>query len=74
MFVLDDLAKAPFKGFLFLAREVANAVNMEQENQKLSLMSQLTDLHKRLESGEIDPDEFDDLEAELLDQLEQFDN
>lgn len=72
MFILDDLAKSPFKGFMFLAREVANAVEKEQENQKLNLMSDLAELHKRLENGEIDEDEFDDQEALILDQLESL--
>lgn len=74
MFILDDLVKSPFNGFMFLAREVANAVQKEQENDKLNLMSELTELHKRLENGEIDSDEFDEREAGILDQLESFES
>lgn len=74
MFILDNLAKSPFKGFMFLAREVANAVKQEQENVKLHLMSDLTELHKRLEAGSIDEDEFDEQEALILDQLESLES
>lgn len=59
---------------MFIAREVANAVQKEQENQKLNLMSDLTELHKRLENGEIDEDTFDEQEALILDQLESLES
>jgi hypothetical protein len=74
MFFIDDVLMSPFKGFMFLAREVANAVDKERENRKLNLMSDLTALHKMIESGEISDDEFDEREAEILDQLEQLDS
>lgn len=74
MFFVDDVLMSPFKGFMFLAREVANAVDKEKENQKLNLMTDLTALHKMLESGEISDDDFDDREAEILDLLERFES
>ncbi len=74
MFFLDDVVMSPFKGFMFLAREVANAVDKEKENQKLHLMSDLTSLHKMLEGGEISDDEFDEREAAILDLLERFES
>jgi hypothetical protein len=74
MFILDNLVKSPFNGFMFIAREVANAVQKEQENKKLNLMSELTELHMRLEKGEIDDNEFDEQEAFILDQLESLES
>lgn len=74
MFFVDDVLMSPFKEFMFLAREVANAVDKEKENQKLNLMTDLTALHKMLESGEISDDDFDDREAEILDLLERFES
>lgn len=74
MFFVDDVLMSPFKRFMFLAREVANAVDKEKENQKLNLMTDLTALHKMLESGEISDDDFDDREAEILDLLERFES
>ena len=70
MFYLDDLVMSPFKGFLFIAKEVAKAVEQEKENQRASNMAQLSALHAHLEAGEITEEEFDDREAELLDLLE----
>jgi hypothetical protein len=74
MFFIDDVLMSPFKGFMFLAREVANAVDKEKEDRKTNLMSDLTALHKMLESGEISDDDFDDREAEILDLLEQLES
>lgn len=73
MFVFDDLAKAPFKGFMFIVREVANAADQELAQRRVDLMSELSELHLKLEKGEIDEDQFDQREQELLDQLEEMD-
>jgi len=72
MFFVDDLVMSPFKGFLFIAREVAKAVEQEAEQERTEVMSQLALLHSRVEKKEITDDEFDELESELLDRLEQL--
>jgi len=72
MFFVDDLVMSPFKGFLFIAREVAKAVEQEAEQERTEVMSQLAQLHSRVEKKEITDDEFDELETELLDRLEQL--
>lgn len=73
MFILDDMAKAPFKGFMFIVREVANATQQEIARQRSDVMAELSQLHLQLENGEVDEDEFDDREQELLDRLEEID-
>lgn len=73
MFFVDDLVMSPFKGFLFLAREVAKAVEQEAEQERAEVMSQLSLLHSRIEKGEITDDEFEEMETQLLDRLEQLD-
>lgn len=70
MFFLDDVVLSPFKGFLFIAKEVAKAVDQARENDRASAMKELSMLHQRLEAGEITDDEFEDRESELLDLLE----
>jgi len=70
VFFLDDIAMSPFKGLLFIAKEVANAVKQQQEQDRASTMAELSSLHLQLESGGITEDEFDEREAELLDRLE----
>jgi len=72
MFFVDDLVMSPFKGFLFIAREVAKAVEQQTEQERAEVMSQLALLHSRVEKGEITDEEFDELETELLDKLEQL--
>ena len=73
MFILDDMAKAPFKGFMFIVREVANATQQEIARQRSDVMAKLSQLHLQLENGDVDEDEFDDREKELLDRLEEID-
>jgi len=71
MFVVDAIMMSPFKGLLFIAKEIANAVDKEREADRSDAMTQLSSLHLALERGEIDEDEFDRRETELLDRLEQ---
>jgi hypothetical protein len=73
MFYLDDLVMSPFKGFMFIVKEIAKAVEQERESQRNNTMAELSALHAKLEAGEIDEDTFDELEAELLDRLEDED-
>ncbi|MCC6511089.1 MAG: gas vesicle protein GvpG [Pirellulaceae bacterium] len=70
MFFFDDVVMSPFKGFLFIAKEVAKAVDQAKEAERASAMTELSQLHLRLEQGEISEEEFDQRETELLDLLE----
>ncbi len=64
---------SPFKGFLFIAKEVAKAVEQQAEKDRADTMQSLSQLHARLERGEISEDEFDELETQLLERLESLD-
>ncbi len=70
MFFVDDVLLSPFKGFLFIAKEVAKAVDQAREHERDDAMKELANLHKQLEAGEITEEEFDARESELLDLLE----
>ncbi len=70
MFFLDDIVLSPFKGFLFIAKEVAKAVDQARESERDEVMKELANLHKLLEAGDLTDDEFDARESELLDKLE----
>lgn len=74
MFILDNIAMSPFKGFMFIAKEVANAAKQEMEKNRANLMAELSALHQKLEQGEITEEEFDEREQWLLDQLEEADS
>lgn len=72
MFFVDDIVMSPFKGFLFLAKEVANAVEQEKESRRDALMTELTELHRLFEKGELSDEDFDTRESVILDLLDQF--
>jgi hypothetical protein len=74
MFLFDDIAMSPFRGVLFLAKEIAKAAQQEQEKDRANLMAELSSLHLQLEKGEISEEEFDEREIYLLDRLEAADS
>jgi len=70
MFLLDDILLAPVKGLAAVCRKVEEAARQEIENQEKATMSALGELHRRLETGQIDEKDFDLEEARLLERLE----
>jgi uncharacterized membrane protein len=70
MFIIDDILMSPFKGLMFIAKEVAKAAEQQAESDRANAMAQLSALHLQLEQGEITEEEFDEREAELLDILD----
>ena len=70
MFLLDDILLAPMKGLAMVCRKVEEAARQDLENQEKGAMSALGELHRRLETGQIEDKEFDTEEARLLDQIE----
>lgn len=73
MFIIDDMLKFPFTGFMFIVKEIANAADQERAQVRSDVMTRLTELHRSLEQGDIDDAEFDEQETLLLDQLDQLD-
>jgi len=72
MFLLDDILLAPLKGLTAVCRQVQEAARQELENQQKAVMAALTELHRRLEAGQIDDSQFDAQETRLLEQLERI--
>ena len=70
MFLLDDILLAPMKGLAAVCRKVEEAARQDLEMQGKGAMSALGELHRRLESGQIDQSDFAAEEARLLDQIE----
>ena len=73
MFLLDDILLAPMKGLVAVCRKVEEAAQQDLENQGKVAMLALSELHRRLEAGQIDEKDFDLEEARLLDQIEGLD-
>ena len=72
MFLLDDILLAPVKGLAAVCRKVEEAARQEIENQGKGAMIALGELHRRLETGEIEEQDFDAEEARLLEQIEEL--
>ncbi len=73
MFFFDDIMLSPFKGLLFIAKEIAKAADQQAENERNDAMTQLSLLHQQLENGEITEDEFNEREEALLNLLDPDD-
>ncbi len=72
MFILDDILLAPVKGLAAVCRKVEEAARQELENREKQTMSALGELHRRLETGQIDEKDFDLEETRLLEQIEEL--
>lgn len=70
MFLLDSLLFAPLHGLLWLARQIDEAVSQDQEKEAEEIQARLRELYQRLESGQLEEQEFEAQEAELLDRLD----
>ena len=72
MFLIDDLLMSPFKGFMWIVKEIHNAAMQEVSAETDRLTRELGELYTRLERGEIDDDTFDQCEEEILDRLDEL--
>jgi len=70
MLLIDDMLLSPFRGLLWIARKVDEAVSQEQEKEEEELQAQLRELHLRLEAGQLTEAEFEQQEAAVLDRLD----
>jgi hypothetical protein len=70
VFLIDGLLLSPVRGLLWVARQLNEVVSQEREKQEESLKTQLRELYQRLEAGQVGEQEFEALEAALLDRLE----
>lgn len=72
MFILDDILLSPLKSFMMIANKIHEAASEEMAAEARELTQRLQGLYHRLEAGEITEDEFDDLEAEIIDRLDEL--
>ncbi len=72
MFVVDDILLSPFRGILWIFRELHNSARQEMENEAGSITAELGELYMMLETGRITESEFDTREKELLDRLDEI--
>lgn len=72
MLLIDDILAAPFRGLLFILKEIDKAVQQECEAEEKRTTAQLVELHRRLEAGALSEAEFDAEEAVLLQKLDDL--
>ena len=69
MFILDDILLAPIKGLAWIAEKI-DEVAADELSDEGKLMDKLMELQLRFELDEIDEDEYNKLEAELLERMD----
>lgn len=69
MFLVDDILLAPIKFPLYVLKKIHETAESEFTD-KDKITSQLRELYLLVESGKITEEEFNKMEAELLDKLE----
>jgi hypothetical protein len=70
MLLVDDLVLSPYRGLLWVFKEIHDVALEELEGEAERIREQLTDLYMLLETGELTDEEFDEREAALLDRLD----
>jgi hypothetical protein len=74
MFLLDDILLSPIKGVVAVCRKVEESARQDLENQEKGTIAALGELHRRLEMGQIDEQEFDLEETRLLERIDAIGN
>jgi hypothetical protein len=72
MFILDDILLSPLKGLAAVCRKVEDAARQDLADREKDALASLTELHRRLETNQIDDREFETQEARLLEQIEEL--
>lgn len=70
-FLIDDLLLAPFKGFGFIFRTLQRVAE-EQWTDDAPLKEQLLELQVKLDSGEINEEEYVEAETAILRELREI--
>ncbi len=72
MFLIDDLILAPGSFLIWVMRKVHEAAAEELEHDAVRITAELSELHRKLESGAISEAQFDAREKEMLDHLDRI--
>jgi len=72
MFLIDDILLAPGSFLIWVMRKVHEAAQEELENDAARITTELSELHRKLETRAITEAQFQAREKELLDRLDQI--
>jgi hypothetical protein len=70
--IVDDILTFPFRGLLWIFREVYDAAQQELAAEAESITAELSELYLMLDTGRITEGEFDSREKELLNRLDNI--
>jgi hypothetical protein len=72
MFIVDDVLLFPVSSILWIFRELHNAARQELASETENIIARLSELYMMLETEKITSDQFDILEKDLLDRLDEI--
>jgi SMC interacting uncharacterized protein involved in chromosome segregation len=72
MFLIDDILLAPGSFLIWVMRKVHEAAQEELDNDAARITTELSELHRQLETRAITEAQFDAREKELLDRLDRI--
>jgi Gas vesicle protein G len=72
MLLIDDLLLSPGSFLVWAMRKIHEAAQEELENDTVRITTELSELHRTLETGAITEAQFDAREKELLDRLDRI--
>ncbi len=72
MFLVGKLLASPFKGVLWVFKEIHDAARQEKANESAAITAALSELYMKLEAGQITAAEFAAQEKLLLDRLDSL--
>jgi len=74
MLLVDNILFSPFRGILWIFREIRDIAQEELDGEAKSVTEQLQTLYMQLETGRITEAEFEAGERQLLDRLEAIES
>ncbi len=72
MLLVDDILLFPVNSFFWILREIDNAAHQELANEGDAITTRLSELYMQLETKQITEAEFNSIEKELLDRLDEL--
>lgn len=72
MFLVDNILLSPFKGLMWVFKEVHKAAQQEVDGEEEHVAHALSELYMQLETGELTEEQFAAEEKVLLDRLDEI--
>ena len=73
MFLIDDILVSPFKGLVWIFRQLEQAADQHRASERDRLSEQLSKAYMMLETGQLAETDFASLERQILDRLDALD-